>query len=226
MVSRKKRINITCAVVVMIILAMAVSGCSLGETRCKDVSRYPEILSEHPNLRTGYLVFPKRIPDGSLNDAEFFFYEADDIFDPSAEIVLRCTYHDADFAGEIERLEKLVKTSPAGEKPILKDDGTRFSVPAYIAEYADDYSFEYAAVTGQREITYVYLSFRPVYKLEAVPVPGLPLDYPNYGEHPAGSESRGREPKDSYNIYEFLSTDKDGNPIRCISYTEDDWPVH
>jgi len=223
MLKKKKRLYITCVVCLIILLTTALSGCLHKKTQCKDVSKYPAILGEHSNLRTGYIVFPKAIPDSSVNSAEFFFYESNDYLDPTAEIVLRCSYNDADFSSEIERLENLVKTSPAGNKPILIDDGTRFSVPAYIAEYAEDFSYEYAAITGQREITYVYLTFRFWEEIEAVPPAGLPLNYEAYHTK---NGTRTSEPKDNYNIYVFLSTDKEGRSIRCISYTDDDWPVN
>ena len=190
----------------------------------RDVSQYLGVFAEHPYLRTGYIVFPNPIPvSGISNGAEFFDYAYNAFLDPTAEIILRCTYDDADFAGEIERLENLVKSSPAGGKPLLKDDGTRFSVPAYIAEYAENFSYEYAAVTGPREITYVYLAFRYPDEIEALPAAALPL---NYALYHARNGAHASDPKDSYNVYEFLSTDNGGHVIRCISYTDDDWPVN
>lgn len=219
----KKRMQIICAAILIVMITFALCGCSQEKTLCKDVSRYPEVFGEHAYLRTGYIVFPKVIPTSGVKGADFFDYASNDFLDPSAEIVLRCTYDDADFADEIERLESLVKTSPAGEKPVLKDDSTRFSVPAYIAEYAEDFAYEYAAVTGPREITYVYLAFRYPDEIESVPAAALPLNYEAYHTR---NGARTSEPKDSYNIYEFLSTDKEGRSIRCISYTDDDWPVN
>jgi hypothetical protein len=223
MLRKNKRINDTCIVFLIIILVTTLCGCAQQKTLCKDASKYPAILTEYPNLHTGYIVFPEAIPDSIVNNVEFYYYVSNDFLDPTAEIVLRCNYSDVDFSSELDRLESLVKTSPTGDKPILKDDGTRFSVPAYIAEYAENFSYEYAVVTGQREITYVYLSFRYPDEIEAVPVTGVPLDYESYHSRDGVHKI---EPKGSYNIYEFLSVDKDGHSIRCISYTDDDWPVN
>jgi hypothetical protein len=102
-------------------------------------------------------------------------------------------------------------------------DGSRFSVPAYIAEYNEDCAYEYAAVTGPREITYVYLAFRYPDQVAQVPAAALPTGYEQFYTR---NGPRISEPKDSYDIYEFLSPDKDGKMIRCISYTDDDWPAN
>lgn len=215
----RKAIRLTSAVLLMAAL-MLLFLCSCSErTVCRDISRFPEVFQEHPYLRTGYIVFPKTIPaSGLANGAEFYDYSSDDFLDPTAEIVLRCSYDDTDFANEIQRLENTVKTSPEGEKPILIDDGSRFSVPAYIAEYNEDCAYEYAAVTGPREISYVYLAFREANRIEQVPAAALPTGY-------AQSELQSGTTKDSYNIYEFLTTDKSGSAVCCISYTDDDWPI-
>ena len=220
----RKAIRLTSAVLLMAAL-MLLFLCSCSErTVCRDISRFPEVFQEHPYLRTGYIVFPKTIPaSGLANGAEFYDYASNDFLDPTAEIVLRCSYDDTDFANEIQRLENTVKTSPEGEKPILIDDGSRFSVPAYIAEYKEDCAYEYAAVTGPREITYVYLAFRYPDQISQVPAAALPTGYEQFYTR---NGPRISEPKDSYDIYEFLSPDKDGKMIRCISYTDDDWPAN
>ena len=220
----RKAIRLTSAVLLMAAL-MLLFLCSCSErTTCRDIRRFPEVFQEHPYLRTGYIVFPKTIPaSGLANGAEFYDYSSDDFLDPTAEIVLRCRYDDTDFANEIKRLENTVKTSPTGEKPILIDDGSRFSVPAYIAEYNEDCAYEYAAVTGPREITYVYLAFRYPDQVAQVPATALPTGYEQFYTR---NGPRISEPKDSYDIYEFLSPDKDGKMIRCISYTDDDWPAN
>lgn len=230
--------NITrflCVLLLTAILLLPLSGCVVGgcvtekalilssffgRTRCRDVAQYPDIFSEHTYLHTGYIVFPDTIPpSGIANGAEFFDYAYNGFFDPEAEIVLRCTYDDADFAAEINRLENTVKTSPAGEKPILIDDGSRFSVPAYVAEFDNDNGFEYAVVTGQREITYVYLAFRQLEQVRHIPVTALPADY---AECYSKNGTKGFNPEDRYNIYEFLYSDG----TRFTSYTDDDWPVN
>lgn len=220
----RKAIRLTSAVLLMAAL-MLLFLCSCSErTVCRDISRFPEVFQEHPYLRTGYIVFPKTIPaSGLVNGAEFYDYASNDFLDPTAEIVLRCSYDDTDFANEIQRLENTVKTSPEGEKPILIDDGSRFSVPAYIAEYKEDCAYEYAAVTGPREITYVYLAFRYPDQVAPVPAAALPTGYEQFYTR---NGPRISEPKDSYDIYEFLSPDKDGKMICCISYTDDDWPAN
>ena len=204
-------------------LSLTLCGCS-QKTLCRDATRFAEVFAEHPYLRTGYIVFPKTIPaSGLANGAEFYDYAYDAFLDPTAEIVLRCSYDDTDFANEIQRLENLVKTSPTGENPILIDDGSRFSVPAYIAEYNVDYGYEYAAVTGPQEITYVYLAFRHPNQIAQVPTAALPTGYEQLYTRDSSQSS---ESKDSYNIYEFLTTDRYGNTVRCISYTDDDWPLN
>ena len=151
---------------------------------CKNPARYGELLADRKDLETGFVVFPPAIPDSAMeNGPEFYYSYETNVFDPEAEVFLRCTYSESDFQAELDRLESYAQElSPdaAGEEyehephPFVRDERGLFSYPAYIAILADDYAYEYALVTGEREITYVYFAFRSPGEFKAVPADCLP----------------------------------------------------
>ena len=212
---------------ILLLALLAAAACLLlgcaPQLVCEDASQYPACFTQHPYLRTGYLIFPETIPESGLaNGAEFYDSAQDTLLDPSAEIVLRCTYDDEDFKAELLRLAQTVKRSPAGEKPLLQDGGCRFSVPAFVAQFREDQVYEYVAITDEREITYVYLACRQREAIERVPESALPRNYAQL----MGADEEAFGP-DSYNVYQFTYPDYSGQVVEHISYQETDltWPV-
>lgn len=184
----------------------------------RDLSKYETLLAKYTNLRTGFVAFPPSIPHSALeNEPEFYFFYQDTLFAPTAEVYLRCTYDETDFNAEIDRLEHYQHTlkgleleeEPAAQT-FLKDETGRFSYPAYIAILADDNAYEYALVTGEREITYVYFAFREPGKFREVPADCLPEPFVSDLSFDAGG----------YNIYYFRL--KDSKPYSAyIVYQRD-----
>ena len=137
-------------------------------------AKYEEALNAH-FVHTGFLVFPEEIPASGLEaDPEFYYFFQDTWNWPTVEVFLRCTYSDADFAAELERLEGAKKVTEYGEKQLMRDEEGRFSFPAYIAILDQSNRAEYALITGDREITYVYYCFRKPGSFRAVPDDCLP----------------------------------------------------
>ena len=171
----------------------------------RNLSKYEELLSEQRNLRTGFVVFPAKLPDSAKeNDTKFYYFYQDTLFDPTAEVYLRCKYSDTDYEAELDRLEHYEHTLKSdmtndsfAPQSFLRDEEGRFSYPAYIAILADDYAYEYALLTGGNEITYVYFAFRKPGTLRAVPKDCLPDPF-------VGSLKR---EEGGYNIYFFPSGD-------------------
>lgn len=187
--SKKARPKKGCmiGVISVIVMAAILIGLSLVLVRgipktIRNPSMYETLLSDRKNLRTGFVVFPPQIPESGLENApEFYYYYRSDVFDPIAEVFLRCTYSEADYRAELDRLEHYVhqlgaeRTSETYEPQcFLKDERGLFSYPAYIAILADDYAYEYALLTGEREITYIYFAFRQPGEFRAVPKDCLP----------------------------------------------------
>ena len=171
----------------------------------RNLSKYEALLSEKKNLRTGFVVFPAKLPDSAAeNESKFYYFYQDTLFDPTAEVYLRCKYSDADYEAELDRLEHYehkLKSDMTDEsfapQSFLRDEEGRFSYPAYIAILADDHAYEYALLTGDNEITYVYFAFRKPGTLRAVPDDCLPDPF-------VGSM---RREEGGYNIYSFPSRD-------------------
>ena len=160
----------------------------LPEKTFRDPARYGEIFTDRKDLRTGFVVFPPAIPDSGMeNRPEFYYAYWSSVFDPVAEVFLRCTYSESDFRTELDRLEHYAhelspdRTSDTYEPhPFHRDERGLFSYPAYIAILADNYAYEYALITGEREITYVYFAFCHPGEFRAVPADCLPEPFEGY----------------------------------------------
>ena len=173
----------------------------------RNLSKYEALLSDRKNLRTGFVAFPAQIPVSALeNDPEFYYFYQDTLFDPTAEVYLRCSYDEADFNAELDRLEHYQHTlqwegfsdEDSTPQTFLRDEEGRFSYPAYIAIYGDDHACEYALITGEREITYVYFAFKKPGNFRAVPDDCLPQPFVGHLTREEGQ----------YNIYSFPLHDK------------------
>lgn len=206
-----------------IALGTGVSGIALGAafiilgfyalfggkaTVIQEVDSYPEILSEYTDNKTGYIVFPEQIPE-SAADASLYFYYKEAWDDPDCEFVLQCTYDEKDYEAEINRLQNTKKIYGSETRMLKFDDADEFLYPAYIAVLADAYTYEYALLTGENEITYVYLALRLDKESLHLSEDYLPTDYDelNDWEHDIWGES----------IY-LESEDKDGNEVIGRSY--------
>ena len=171
----------------------------------RNLSKYETLLTKYTNLRTVFVVFPPSIPDSALeNEPEFYFFYQDTLFAPTAEVYLRCTYDETDYNAEIDRLEHYqhtLKGLEVEEKPaaqtFMKDEEGRFSYSAYIAILADNDAYEYALITGEREITYVYFVFKEPGNFREVPADCLPEPFVSELSPDTGG----------YNIYRFRLVD-------------------
>lgn len=123
----------------------------------KNVADYEDIFTEQ-RIETGYLVFPEHIPDGTLQ-ADYYHSYQDGLFDPTVETYLQCTYDEKTFRAEIERLENTGKTYGADRKVLLRDEKCRFRYPAYIAIDNAANGYEYALLTGENQIAYIYTCY-------------------------------------------------------------------
>ena len=115
-------------------------------------------MNKYPYIQTGFISFPETIPE-SATDTDFYFSFKDTWDDPTCEVSLQCTYDEKDYLSEITRLENTKKIYGSEKRFLLRDEEGRFPYPVYIAIDANDYEYEYALLTGDRQITYIYTSF-------------------------------------------------------------------
>lgn len=153
-------------------------------------------------VRTGFICFPEKLPEGlSEDDAVFYSFYQDTLFDPTDEFFLEVKYSGKDYAAEVERLENTCKVFAYERKELIRG-GDNYPYPAYVAIDGYGYTYEYAILTGENRIAYIFLSFmNNPDKLKAVPREYLPKDY----------EKRMSSPGlDGYNIYidPILSNDE------------------
>lgn len=151
----------------------------------RNVGKYREALSSHGS-NTRFLVFPEEIPESGLENAEFYYFFQDTFGNPTLEVCLRCTYGEEDFQAEIERLEHAKLVTKTGERLLMRDEGGRFSYPAYIAILDRSSSAEYALITGEREITYIYYQMRKPGSFRKIPSELLPEPFEISSDHGKG----------------------------------------
>lgn len=126
-------------------------------TITKNVDKYEEIFSER-GIQTAYLVFPEEIPEGATV-TDYYHYYRDTFNMPTVQTYLQCTYDEKTYREEIDRLENTSKTYGDRKMELLRDEKRKFNFPAYIAVENAAHSYEYALLTGENEITYIYTSY-------------------------------------------------------------------
>lgn len=141
-----------------------------------DISKYQETLAKYENVNTAYIVFPEEIPK-SAEDTEFYFSYQDTWNVPTQEVYLKCTYDETDYLAEIERLENTQKHYGSVVRTLLQDEEGRYPHPVYIA--VDGYwdGFEYAMLTGENQITYIYTAMIQSDSLKMIDKGLLPTDF-------------------------------------------------
>ena len=123
--------------------------------RSKNIADYPRILTEESNMRTGFFVFPEKLTD-EMTNITFDYYYKDTLFDPTISVFLQATYEEEQYKEEIDRLSNLEKKQTDGVKKLLRDDQHKYPYPAFIAVENHGNSYEYALLSGENQITYIY----------------------------------------------------------------------
>ncbi len=144
-------------------------------------------------------VFPKQI-DEDMEIQEYYYYYADTSLDSTAQIYLECSYNQAGYDEEMERLSEIQEEYRGKVQPIVYDTES-FAYPAYVAIDADNHCYEYALLLEDYRIAYVFLQFMGEDKV-VFPIEYLPERY----------EQR----ENGYSIYLFQDENGDryGNFLR------------
>lgn len=125
-------------------------------TKTKDIKDYSIIYEK--NVRSCLEVFPEEIAE-SATDATFDFYFRDTFGSPTVSIFLQVDYSEEDYAAEVERLENIKKIYNGGEIQLLRDEEGTYPYPAYIAIENHHHTYEYALLSGDTQITYIYTAY-------------------------------------------------------------------
>lgn len=152
-----------------------------------DINQYEDTMTKYEHVLTGFIVFPEQVPDSAQN-TDFYFSYQDTWNAPTLEVFLQCTYDEEDYQAEIARLENTQKRYGTRVSTLLRDEEGRYSYPVYIA--VDGYwdSFEYAVLSGEQQITYIYTAYKRAENLKKVDVKYLPTDYNSRQEAYTGME--------------------------------------
>lgn len=141
----------------------------------EDLAEYEERLYKYDNMRTALIVFPDKIAEG-VQDSDYYFYYQDTFNSPTVEVYLKCTYDEEGYEKERKRLEEIKKQYGSREAKLLQPK-EGYPYPAYVAVDGDLYTYEYALLTGERQVVYIAVSFKKSSQLKKVPTEYLPTEY-------------------------------------------------
>lgn len=119
---------------------------------------YQEIFELRLSSGSGLIVFPEELAE-SMTDIDFSYYYRDTWNMPTVSIFLQGTYSPEEYAAEVQRLEKTRKVYGGTERILLRDEEGKYPYPAYIAVENHHHHYEYALLTGENQITYIYTAF-------------------------------------------------------------------
>lgn len=141
-----------------------------------DASKYSETITKYGAMRTALITFPKELPE-SARDVDFYFSYKDTWNSPTCEVFLQCTYDEAEYQAEVERLESTRKRYGSIQTSLRADVEGRFTYPVYIAVDGHSEAYEYALLSGENQITYIYISHKKQKDLRKIESLYLPADF-------------------------------------------------
>lgn len=171
---------VVCTLVLGLLFVVVVVKLFMGEqTIITDVSKYEETLDAYiddVHVHTGFIAFPETIPD-SATDIDFYcshkiFFAGSAIM----EVYLQCTYDDTDYQIELERLKNTYKQYGSTIKHLLYDEES-FAYPAYLAVAEKSGEYEYALLSEENQITYIFVSYFSEEGMDKIPEEYMPFDY-------------------------------------------------
>lgn len=141
-----------------------------------DMNKYSEIITKNAAMRTAFITFPEELPESAVN-VDFYFSYKDTWNSPSCEVFLQCSYDEADYQAEVERLENTRKRYGSIQTSLRTDAEGRFAYPVYIAVDSRSEAYEYALLSGENQITYIYTSHKKQKDLHKIEPVYLPADF-------------------------------------------------
>lgn len=143
-----------------------------------DISKYEEMIkvSETNKLRSPLITFPEKIPE-SASDVDYYFSYQDTLNTPTVEIFLQCTYDEEDYYAELQRLENTTHRYGTTTATLWKIEEGRYPNPAYIAIDGLNSAYEYALLSGENQITYIYTACKHEKNLKKIEERYLPDEF-------------------------------------------------
>ena len=138
--------------------------------------QYEKMFTTYAEAHTSLITFPEKIPESAEN-VDFYFSYQDTWNRPTVEGFLQCTYNEKDYDAEIKRLESTQKKYGSVVRTLNRDEEDSFPYPAYIAVEGHHYMYEYALLTGERQITYIYTEHHDSGNLKKVDKKYLPKEF-------------------------------------------------
>ncbi len=182
-----------------------------------DISEYEEVMSSYEDnneVYSGFIIFPESIPNSARDIDYYCSYEIFIAGRAVCEVYLQCTYDEADYQAEIQRLESTYKQYGATIKKLQYDE-VGFAYPAYVAVDGHVGDYEYALLSGENQITYIFIACISKENMEKVTQEILPYDY-------AVVENQTNErQRENYSIYCIKIDDQ--NSEYSHSHTRDAW---
>lgn len=178
-----------------------------------DASKYSETIIQYGAMRTALITFPEELPE-SARGVDFYFSYKDTWNSPACEVFLQCTYDEADYQAEVERLENTKKRYSSIQTLLRRDEEERFAYPVYIAVDGRSEAYEYALLSGEKQITYIYTSHKKQKDLHKIESKYLPADF----------DSRQASTRDGegYSIYLIQEESIDRKQGAQYDFTRDD----
>lgn len=209
-VFKRSLVVVSCIIGAMLIYIIVVYGWLFGigaakniwgdsyETKdIKEYMKFNHIQAERVEIRSNLDIFPKSIENETSGYSYYYYCDDKGLLDNKYQMYLEKIYSQQEFEIEKERLAR-IETNINGNTQKVKYNEKDFKFPAYVAIYADDFTYEYALIDEEsKKIIYVYTRFMNEKDIEFDKV-YLPINF-----------EKDMEPKEPYekgfNIYSFDS---------------------
>lgn len=158
----------------------------------------PEDYGKFEDLR-GYSsldIFPENISPSIID--EYYYSYQNTLFDPTCQIYLSCSFDKPEYEAELKRLSQISKSYNGTIQKILYDT-ENYNYPAYVTINANNHCYEYALLTGENKITYIFLDF--------INEKNLKFDTKYL---PKNFENEKTDKKNGYTIYKYYQDNGDG----------------
>lgn len=161
-----KRISVSMCLILMIMVQLV--GCTNQSKNYYETTQLSEygtwsthIEEEREQIHSGLYIFPVSVSD-TQNARYIYKCGTDSLGNNEYCIVLDVLYDSDAFKNETARLQAITCDVKISDDQVItnqvKYNEARYRLPAYVAIYASNYSFEYALVDEQNSrIQYVYL---------------------------------------------------------------------
>ncbi len=157
---KKKIIIAVIAIIAIIVVATIGMGAYIfipRTSKTKDIQKYGRFDKfQNYEMMSDLLIFPDVIEKDNIDDYYYFYREY--LFGAKCQVYLKCTYNDAQFVEEKERLANINIETNWDAKNESKYDDNSFIYPAYVLSNGLENTYEYALLDeSNHSIYYIFL---------------------------------------------------------------------